>query len=607
MAGAAPRCFCIRLALVVCAWVSLAALAQQAPQSERLGRWQGPAENRVDLDGDGRYESYWSVVTAHGRCTLTLFAVDDDRPRWSTAFSDCQGLASPPVFYRRSFMGDPSRDFTVVVRPAQGAGFRLLAGDGATGLLRDFAVGLGNASRESIARVNGTAVVDFRLAKYPGPALFVRSTGGGSEQRGHLYYFAAGSQAFIDITEDSAVVNRSLLRAYPFPGVDIAASLDGQDLYTEIYNRVNAGIAKCAGYLATERGAGCGVPDGDDAASPLWNRGNGNFLDKVAVGDIDHDGVDDLLLTYLWRSVVYPGRPRGQAGLLGAPQYDHQYNPQQDGTGCHSGRHYGLSVLAAIPGSPYLATIDVAGTPVGQFADPHQNVSRNIAVVRMQDLPGGVGRQRALAWNLPLGTSIPGCGAAGQFDNVIHYPVDGLIRDTSGRARFIQVNRWTQTVRPGEPCKLNDLACYARQLSRQAGYWSWELRDVAQGRLVLGIGNTYVWDVLPIPGSEDVWLLMSATADRWDLGGHRGDLAVARFDATALALGPLQPLTLPARPAMRTQHWQATAEAVSSNWPATRLWTLPRSAAVASFVLDTPGGAVVYWLDGTIWKALPAR
>lgn len=601
--GARRRRWWAVLGLFACVAMPAHLLAQERASSGRLLRWLGPFENRVDLDGDGRYDSYWSIETARGACTLKLFASDDDRLRWSTSLADCRSLASPPVFYRRSFMGDASRDFSVVVRPPIGWGFRLQVGDGATGELRDLSVLLGNASRESIARVHGTAVVDFRIPKYPGPALFVRSTGGGSEQRGRLYHFPSGSRSFVDISEDPAVVDRSLFRGYPFPGVDIAGLLDGRDLYSEIYNRFNAGIGECASFLPTERSGGCGVPDGNEPKSPLWNRGNGNFLDKVAVGDIDQDGVDDLLLTYLWRSVVYPGRPRGQARFLGAPQYDHQYSPQQDGTGCHSGRHYGLSVLALVRGSRYLTTVDIAGTPVGQFADPYQNVSRNIAAVRVEELPGGVGFQRTLAWNIPLGSSIPGCGGASQFDNVIHYPADGLIRDIAGRARLIQVNRWTQTVRPSEQCVVNDTSCYARHLSAQRGYWTWELRDAALGTLLGLSRNTYVWDMLAVPGSEDVWVLLSSSADQWDLSGYRGDLAVARLDAATLKLGPRQPLTPLARPYLKTQHWQGLVEAVSSNWPATRLWTLPRPAAVASFVLDTPQGPTVITLDDASWNA----
>src|SRR5262249_60277889 len=98
------------------------------------------------------------------------------------------------------------------------------------------------------------------------------------------------------------------------------------------------------------------------------------------VGAGDSEGVDDAMMVWFWKTVVYPGRPRGRADLLGGPQYDAYYNPQGGSTLCGRGRHYGLTALATIGGSPYLSQIDIGGTPVGNFGDNAQNVPRHIAV-----------------------------------------------------------------------------------------------------------------------------------------------------------------------------------------------------------------------------------
>lgn len=578
--------------------------ARNAP--EDLSPFDTPFENRVDLDGSGTYDSYWNIASGKGVCTLALYEIAGRRKLWSTEIDDCLD-PRPPVFYELSFIGDARRDFSIAVRRKGGSGFTLLVGDGATGELRNFFLSMGNASRESIARINGTAVVDFKIPKYPGPALFVRTTGGGSDQRGHLFHFPAKSRSYVDITEDPAVIDKKRFKGYPFPGVDIASIEAGEDLYTTIYNTFNADLSPCVAFKSSEAPGKCGVPDGDAPTSSIWNKGNGIFLDKVAVGDVDQDGVEDLLLTYLWRSIVYPAMPKGQRTLLGAPQYDNYYNPQNDSIGCHSGRHYGLSALVRTDLSKYLSTVDIAGTPVGQFSDPYQNVSRNIAVIKTNRHPTLPTLQRTLAWNLPMGTSIPGCAAANLYNNALHYPSDGLIRDASGRALYIHVNRWTETAPAKTSCNVHDLKCYASELSSQSGYWSWEVRKIVDGSGVQAVRNIYVWDTLEIPGSPDVWMLFSTKATTWNLGEYRDDLAIARLDEGTLAITHQQAILVPARPFMKTRHWQSASRSVSSNWPATRLFTLPRKGTAASFVLRAPSGSLVFTYDGSQWASLGAR
>lgn len=562
-----------------------------------------PFENRVDLNGDGAYDSYWSIASADRNCTLSLFDIRDKQKRWASIIKNCQSIPKPPIFYGVSFMGDARKDFSVVVKPHGSAGFTLYVGDGATGELRDFSFNLGNASREAITRISGTAVVDFKIAKYQGPALFVRSTGGESDQRGHLFYFPSGTRTAVDITEDAAVINKKLFKGYPFPGVDIAAMDEGRNSYTTIYNEFNDGQSPCVPFKKSEAPGGCGVPDGNKPSSAAWNKGNGNFLDKVAVGDVDQDGADDLLLTYLWRSTVYPAKPNGQAKSLGAPQFDNYYNPQNDSSGCHSGRHYGLSALVKTDLSRFLSTIDIAGMPVGQFADPHQNVSRNIAVVKTDNDAMSKSLQRKLAWNTPMGTTIPGCASVALYDNALHYPSDGLIRDTAGKALYIHVNRWTQVSPAKTSCTLNDVKCYSKELQSQSGHWSWEIKKVVDGRGVQAVKNIYVWDVVPIPATADFWILYSANATTWNLGDYRRDLTIARVNSTTLAITEQQSIPISARPFLKTQHWQSLAKSVSSNWSATKLFTLPQKNLPSSFVLNTPSGNMIYSYIGSVWRS----
>lgn len=580
--------------------------AQALPASDDISPFITPFENRVDINGDGAYDSYWDMVSANSVCTLSLFDIASKRKLWSSAIKDCLSFPKPPIFYGTSFMGDAKKDFSIIVKPPSGSGFTLFVGDGSTGELRDFSFNLGNASRETIARINGTAVVDFKISKYPGAALFVRRTGGGSDQRGHLFYFPSGVRTFVDITEDAAVINKKLLKGYPFPGIDIAALEEGRSLYTAIYNDFNLGLAPCVPFKKTEAPGGCGVPDGNSPSSATWNKGNGNFLDKVAVGDVDQDGADDLLLTYLWRSTVYPARPKGQSGSLGAPQYDNYYNPQNDSSGCHSGRHYGLSAIVKTDLSRFLSTVDIAGMPVGQFADPYQNVSRNIAVIKTDNHTTLKTLQRTLAWNMPMGTSIPGCASPNLFDNSLHYPSDGLIRDAGGKALYIHVNRWTQASPAKTSCTLNDVKCYTKELFSQSGYWSWEVKKVVDGRGVQAVKNIYVWDDIAIPGSADVWILYSSKATIWSLSEYRDDLAIARLNASTLAITEHQTIPISARPYLKTQHWQSVNKSVSSNWPATRLFTLPRPNLPPAFVLNAPSGNVIYSYRDSKWVSSPA-
>src|SRR5262249_49722217 len=140
----------------------------------------------------------------------------------------------------------------------------------------------------------------------------------------------------------------------------------------------------------------------------------------------------------------------------GGPGYDAYYNPQGGNTSCASGRHYGLTAMARIGGSPYLSQIDVAGTPVGNFGDAYQNVSRNIAVLETRKDATSATYVRSLLWNRPLGTSgLDECDDDKRFANAIHYPADGLLRAPNGEARYIQVNRWTQ-VQPEHARCVND-------------------------------------------------------------------------------------------------------------------------------------------------------
>ena len=164
-------------------------------------------ENRADLAGTGNYDSYWRTAADAGvhTCSLWLYNIANRRLRWTAKIPNCLQIEKV-VFHTKSFMGDGTRDFTLVIKAQPGfphdLGYALVAGDGATGLMRDWRFRLGNAQRPEILRTNAVSVVDFKLPKYPGPALIARNNGGGFDQHAHLFYFPKDSNSGIDLTED---------------------------------------------------------------------------------------------------------------------------------------------------------------------------------------------------------------------------------------------------------------------------------------------------------------------------------------------------------------------------------------------------------------------
>ena len=568
-------------------------------------------ENRVDLDNDGSLDSYWSVGTGATSlsCEISLFNITANSLRWRTTVSDCESCAAP-VFHARSFMGDSMRDFTVVVKGTTTAsnpfGYYLRAGDGSNGLLRNFSFVMGNASRQGVIRRRGIAVVDFQLQNYPGAALLARNTGGGGDTRGHLFYFPLSSNAYIDLTREPDAINAALFRNYPFPGIDVPGTDPTyKDVYSAIYNSFNSNLF-CE-KIQEEAGAGynCGYPDDYPTGQAT---GNGYFLNQVAVGDIDADGVDDALMVYLWRSVVYPGRPKGKAANLGAPQYDHYYNPQNDGSACHYGRHYGLTVLTQIDEDPFLETVNLGGIPVDFFSDVYQNVSRNVAVIdtaRHSSLPTKV---RYRLWNRPYNTTIPSCNMNRMYSNAIHYPADGLLRN-SGKALYIHFNRWRQDS-PDTICAHKDFACHLKILATQTGFWKWEVLDIKKGATVKNIPNMYVWDTIPDP-SGNVWLLYSSSANIWNLGTtaidseiprYRDDLKIALLDISTLTLTKDQVIAIPAKPFLKKGDWQSYDGTIASNKESHRLFTKPVDGnTLPGFILRTPSGYSLFTYDGSRW------
>jgi hypothetical protein len=564
-------------------------------------------EARVDLDGNGTWDAIWSLGTnADGTCTLALHrwehgAVLD--PLWATTLPECAGTPFAPLFHWRSFMGSPLRDFTIVIQgPGGDQDYWLLAGDGATGELRDFRLSLDQADAASHLRFSGVATVDYELEDSPGAALLVRTVG---TFHGRLYFFPDGSPSAVEISADPRVILPSQpYSAYPFPGVDLP--LDASmppDPYTFIYDGFNADLHPCA-HITEAYPGGCGVPSPDPTV------GGGYFLDKLAIGDIDADGVEDALMTFLWRSVVYPGVPKGSSDprYLGAPQYDSYYNPQEDGGGCHSGRHYGPSFLVEIDDDPYLETVDLAGVYVGRFNDFYQNVSRNVAVVDTLPDPAGLPTVvREVLWNLPKGTSIPACGPLKLFDHAIHYPRDGLI-ERDGRTRFIHFNEWSQGNHDSRDCTIAaDLdECRRQMLVDQSGFWTWRVVGALDGAEVFAEVDAYVWDALVDPSGAGLWLIYSSQASTWNLGTVslgstepllRSDLSVGFFDLETLTLASSQSISEPAAPVLRFQHWQSLRGAVGSNWPARLLVTLEAGRDAPAFVVQTSTGFSLYALD----------
>jgi hypothetical protein len=77
--------------LMAC-WLALAAgiagsgngLAQGLPALKDILPFATPFENRVDLNGDGIYDSYWTLASANSVCTISLFNIASQSKRWST-------------------------------------------------------------------------------------------------------------------------------------------------------------------------------------------------------------------------------------------------------------------------------------------------------------------------------------------------------------------------------------------------------------------------------------------------------------------------------------------------------------------------------------------
>lgn len=579
-------------------------------------------DHRVDSDGNGIFDSYWTLLQpASNNCTLSLFSLDSGALKWARTMTTCP---APPgayyiMFFNRSFMGDAASDFSMYVAgPATATnpqGLYLYAGDGATGVVRDFAFPVGDTSRVGFSRLNGVAVVNFNIAKYPGPALFIRTNGGYGNQHGHLLYFPANSVGGIDVSTDPAVITNPLVQQYPFPGMDISEIVDPpyMNRYTAIYNQFNAGLRPCTPIPFSGQGAqGCGVPDGFPPTNAVWNTGNGEFMDSAVQGDIDADGVEDILTTYEWLSVAYPGKPKGNSAFLGAPQYEAYLNPQNDGTQCHSGRQYGLTKLTNIDQDPYLETVQIGGLPIDAFSDVGQNISRYLAVVQTEHDAVLPTVNRVLAWDKPLGTGIPGCGSTTKtYDNVLQVPGDGTIT-TNGYTPYIIENRWTQLTQ-NEQCVSGDFACLTRLLNSQTGYWTFEVRSTSTGNVAKAFTNNYVWDTIPDP-SGNVWVLYSANANIWNLGYtdstqwntthiYRNDLHMGLLDLNTLQISRDQTVGESAKPFLVTGPWQTQNATIGSHWHATRLLTIPSAGStLPMFFVRNAQGYSAYVFQNNAWQ-----
>ncbi|GEM_PF-3087554 len=587
------------------------------------------SENRFDMDGDGVYDSYFANFgqdSAQKTCTLNLYDIRTKARKWSATINDCSGASYSPLVHTKSFMGDSTRDFTLTINGEKTSenphGYYLVAGDGSTGRIRNFRFNMGNAAAYAVTRVNGINVVDFKLSNYPGHALLVRSNGGNYDQRGHLLYFPSTNNDYIDLTNEPTLFNSRLYsvnygsfdKSFPFPGADLPWAADTQDDYKRIYNSFNGNLNTCSPITElhwTENP--CGVIDGNSIFQSGYNKGNGNFLGQLNVGDIDADGVDDALMTYLWRSVAYPGRPKGDVGFIGAPQYDNYYNPENDNTPCHSGRHYGLVALAQIDEDSYLETVNIGGLIAGSFLDPLQNVVRNVGVIDTAFDSAKSTYVRNLLWNKPMGTSIPGCAAKTLYDNSVHYPSDGMIKDSSGKTKYLQINRWTEVTPTESKCTAHaDFPCYKEEMSTMTGYWSYELLDAKTGNVAKSTRNMYVWDVIP-DSTGKIWILYSGNADSWNLGFnslednaqplYRNDLKIGLLDKSTLEISNAQRI-LPSKPFMKFDNWQNYGTLVSNNYYY-HIFTVPvPGSSVSGFVVKTADGLVLYHLEGNEWKEL---
>jgi hypothetical protein len=556
-------------------------------------------ENRFDTNGDGTFDSYWSGGVTTNGCTISLFDITTHAKKWDATLPNCSGLPFHPIFHSKSFIGDSTRDFTIVIAGPNFAtndrDYHLIAGDGQSGQLRNFDLFLGNANRAAVVRVDGVQVVDFKLPLYPGPALFVRTTSDGYQ--GHLYYFPQGSTSFTEITG-------SMWGSPAFPGVDLP-----QYGYTNAYNTFNFDLLKCSPITdASADPQQCGVPD--------TNNGDGLFLDQAMVGDIDADGVDDVVTTYFWKYATYPGKPKGQTQYVGAAQYEVWYNPQNDNTACHSGRHYGINELVDVAGDPYPEQVDLAGSTVNNFNDIYQNVSRNVALIKTSPHPTIPTLIRSVAWNIPMGTSIPDCGANNTngnsklYDNSLHYPATGVIKDENNKAKYIQYNRFTQT-NTNQPCVHTDVACHNQLLSQLTGTWTWELLNITNGSVAKRFSNMYVWDTIP-NNATSMWVIYSSNANIWNLGDksitgiqqYRDDITIALLDLTSLTLSNQQVMSGNYNPYLRTQQPQNIDTSLASIWKLNRLFTIPVSGSqYPGFVLKSPNGLTLMAYNGINWEA----
>lgn len=558
------------------------------------------AEDRVDRNGDGVYESYWELAIKGGKCAIILKDLNTQNQIWTGSIDNCYGMDYGPIFHWRSFMGDPARDFTVVVKDSTG-NFLLRAGDGATGILRNFSYYLNTPSSGF-----GNATVDFKIPGYPGPALIVRSLGGPkADFHGHLFYFPQETNGFEDLTDNPNVINKKLFEGNPFPGLDLPNSQ-----FTSIYNNFNA-PERCT--VITETGNANNPP----ICSIIDNgTGQGIFHGSIAVADIDGDGVEDVDMTYFFKSGIYPGRPKGSIANLGAPQYDFYYNPQNDNSACHGGRHYGANILVNIDADPYLEQIDIGGIAVGNFRDLWQNVSRNVGVIDSKI--GTSGFYRSLLFNHPHYTAIPpSCSVPSNpqlaYQHALHIPGDGLIKSSDGKAKLIQINLWNEASQNNETCAHLDTECYKRVADTQIGYWAWALYNPVTGASVSIFPNTYVWGLVPASPTT-LWAIYSSSANVWNLGTvpfrespndpvliYRSDLKIGLFDTQTLSMTNVTSISIPAQPFIRpTRSQQLSGNLFLYNTG--RIYTLPiPGSSYPGIVLRKSDGYVIYAHDGTGW------
>lgn len=561
-----------------------------------------PWDPRLDLDGDGVTDAVWETSTgADGYIQLALadLAPDGARTeRWRTTLpAGTLGLA--PTWHWRSFVGDATRDYTIVLR--DGSDITLLVGDGATGVLRDWTFDLGDNTFAGVERVRAIATVDYQIPGFPGPALLIDTSGG---THGRLYYFPDGDDGGVELSADPSVIDPAAAWAdTPFPGVDLPG-----DAYTDLYNGFNPD-APCE-WIVEVSHYRCGVPD------DLESRGYS--LDKLAVADVDADGVEDATSTFLWRSVVWPGRPHGDLAALGAPDYDEYFNPQEDGSYCHSGRRYGYAVTTQVDADAPLETLEIGGTPVGNFSDIYQNVAYHVALIDADDTTGRL--LRGAAWNHPLGTMIPSCGGEEQYDGAVHVPGEGRLEDDTGRTTALLLNRFDVDAIPAA-CNDYDYTCYLSQFLNMRGAWSFVVLDSQTGDTLLEQANTYVWDTLADPATGDIWVVYSAQADRFNVGTEswdpwldgvrtlptdvvpqlRSDLVVARLD---LDTGELVDPTLlggARAPYLLAHQLQSWGGAFASNFSMQRVLAVPDPAGgpPAFAVHEADGVRLIARVDGT--------